>query len=410
MDTPFSECDHVWTNATLATLDPEAGEGYALLPNHALGVRAGVIAAIAPAQAANGCSGATTDCHGALITPGFIDCHTHLIYGGNRAADFSRRLHGVSYEAIAASGGGILSTVQTTRRLSEAELFSAARPRLEALIAEGVTTVEIKSGYGLNVEDELKILRVARRLGQELPVRVSTTLLAAHSVPPEYTGRGDAYIDLICSELIPCVAAEGLADAVDVFCERIAFTIAQAERVFIAAREYGLGLKIHAEQLSPSGAATLAVKYRAWSADHLEHLDELGLHALQGSGTVAVLLPGASYFLQEARHPPVDLLRHHRIPMAVATDLNPGTSPFASIRLMLNMGCIIFGLSPEEALAAVTRNAAQALGVGDRLGTLTVGKEADLLLWDLADPAQLCCEFGMNAPISRIFKGVTSRA
>jgi imidazolonepropionase len=406
--TPFPQCDDILINASLVTLDPAVGEGYAILPNHALGIRKGIICAIAPMREVGSGGGSTvTDCHGALVTPGFIDCHTHLVYGGHRAADFARRLRGMSYQEIARSGGGILSTVEATRRLSEEELLLSARPRLQALISEGVTTVEIKSGYGLTVADELKMLRVARRLGQELPVRVRATLLAAHTVPPEYFGRADDYVDLICSELIPQVATEALADAVDVFCERIAFSVAQAERLFMAAREYHLGLKIHAEQLSTSGAALLAARYGAWSADHLEHLDELGLHALQTSGTVATLLPGAGYFLGETRHPPVELLRRHGVPMALATDLNPGTSPFASLRLMLNMGCILLGLSPEEAVAGVTRNAAQALGLADRLGTLTVGKEADLLLWDLAEPAQLCCEFGFNAPVGRIFKGET---
>jgi imidazolonepropionase len=265
--------------------------------------------------------------------------------------------------------------------------------------------VEIKSGYGLTVKDELKMLRVARRLGRELPVRVSATLLAAHAVPPEYDGRGDAYVELICAELIPRVAAEGLADAVDVFCETIAFTLKQAERLLACAREHGLGIKLHAEQLSTSGSAALAASYRAWSADHLEYLDEDGLQAMRASGTVATLLPGALYFLRESRTPPVEKLRRYGVPMALATDLNPGTSPFASIRLMMNMGCLLLGLTPEEALAAVTRNAAQALGCGDRLGTLTAGKEADLLLWNLKEPAQLVCEVGMGAPARRVVRG-----
>jgi len=407
MPDAISRCDRIWTNARLATLDPSVGPGYGLLEQHALGVRQGRIAAIVPMQRCDltGFTGTVTDCRGGLLTPGLIDCHTHLVYGGQRAADFARRLRGTSYQEIARTGGGILSTVRATRALSEDELRELARPRLVTLMNEGCTTVEVKSGYGLSVEDELKMLRVARRLGEELPVRISTTLLAAHAVPPEYLGNADAYLDLVCSELIPRAAAEALADAVDVFCETIAFTVPQAERLFLAARDHGLGLKVHAEQLSNSGAAALAAAFSAWSADHLEHLDESGVLALQRSGTVAVLLPGACYFLQETQRPPVALLRSHGVPMALSTDLNPGSSPLASIRLMMNMGCLLLGLSPEEALAAVTRNAARALGWGDRLGTLTVGKEADLLLWDLEDPAQLACEVGLGAPCRRIFKG-----
>ena len=407
MKTPASECDRLFTNARLATLDPEISSDYGLLEHHALGVLTGRIAAVVPMELLDlACfKGQVTDCHGALLTPGFIDCHTHLVYGGHRAGDFTKRLQGLSYQEIARSGGGILSTVEATRALSEEELILRARPRLLALMSEGCTTVEIKSGYGLSVEAELKMLRVARRLEHELPVRVSTTLLAAHAVPPEYLGKADDYVEMICSELIPRVAAEALADAVDVFCETIAFSIQQAERLFLAARQYRLGLKIHAEQLSNSGSAALAAGFSAWSADHLEHLDESGVAALQRAGTIATLLPGAFYFLKEPRKPPVELLRRHGVPMALATDLNPGSSPLASIRLMMNMGCLLFGLSPEEALAGVTRNAARALGWGDRLGTLAVGKEADLLLWDLEDPAQLACEVGMGAPCQRIFKG-----
>ncbi|HJV36388.1 imidazolonepropionase [Geomonas sp.] len=403
----YSASDHIWTNARIATLDPAIGTEYGLLNNHALVVRDGRIVALAPCCDPDLASfpGELTDCQGGLITPGFIDCHTHLIYGGNRAADFVQRMRGVPYQEIARAGGGILSTVKATRALSEEQLFLKARPRLLALMHEGCTTVEIKSGYGLTVRDELKMLRVARRLGRELAVRVVATLLAAHAVPPEYRGRGDAYVDLICAELIPRVAAEGLADAVDVFCETIAFTVKQAERLLASAREHGLGIKMHAEQLSASGSAALAASYGAWSADHLEYLDEDGLVAMRASGTVATLLPGALYFLRESRTPPVAKLREYGIRMALATDLNPGTSPFASIRLMMNMGCLLLGLTPEEALAAVTRNAAAALGCGDRLGSLAVGKEADLLLWNLEDPAQLLCEIGIGTPSRRVVRG-----
>ena len=405
--TPLSRCDRLWTNARLATLDPAIGTGYGLLEHHALGVRAGLIAALVPMQEVDLRTfiGEVTDCRGALITPGLIDCHTHLVYGGHRAADFTKRLRGLSYQEIARSGGGILSTVRATRALSEEQLFLQSRPRLMTLMSEGCTTIEIKSGYGLSIEDELKMLRVARRLEQELPVRISTTLLAAHAVPPEYLGNADAYVDMVCSELIPKVAAEALADALDVFCETIAFSLQQTERLFLAARQCGLGLKVHAEQLSSSGAAALAAGLSAWSADHLEYLDEPGVRALQQAGTVATLLPGAFYFLKESVKPPVELLRRHCVPMALATDLNPGSSPLASIRLMMNMGCILLGLSPEEALAAVTRNAARALGWGSRLGTLTVGREADFLLWDLEEPTQLVCEVGLSAPRQRVLKG-----
>jgi imidazolonepropionase len=407
MDSEVSQCEHLWIDARLVTLDPAAGPGYGLLERHAIGVRAGRIAAILPMQHLDlaGFKGKVTACRDGLLTPGLIDCHTHLVYGGHRAEDFARRLRGMSYQEIARSGGGILSTVQATRALSEEQLFLKARPRLLALMSEGVTSVEIKSGYGLTPEDELKLLRVAKRLGQELPVRVSATLLAAHAVPPEYLGRADAYLDMICSDLIPRVAAEGLADAVDVFCENIAFSLRQAERLFLSARASGLGLKIHAEQLSNAGAAALAAGFGAWSADHLEFLDEPGGRALLKAGTVATLLPGAFYFLKETRKPPVEMLRRLGVPMALATDLNPGSSPFASLRLMMNLGCILLGLTPEEALAGVTRNAACALGSGAHLGTLALGKEADFLIWDLEDPAQLAGEVGLSGPCQRVFKG-----
>jgi imidazolonepropionase len=407
MTDDLSQCDHIWTNARLATMDPAVPGEYGLLEDYALAVRSGRIAALVPTQEVDhaSCHGGVTDCQGALITPGLFDCHTHLIYGGDRAGDFVKRMQGMSYQEIARAGGGIVSTVAATRALSEDQLFLKARPRLLALMSEGCTTVEIKSGYGLSIDEEVKMLRVAKRLGQELPVRISKTLLAAHAVPSEYAGQADRYLEMICAELIPRVAEEGLAEAVDVFCETIAFSVAQGERVFRAARECGLGVKVHAEQLSPSGGAALAAAHQAWSADHLEYLDEYGLRCLQGSGTVATLLPGAYYFLKESHHPPVELLRRHGVPMALATDLNPGSSPLASIRLMMNMGCVLFGLTPEEAVAAVTRNAARALGWGDRLGTLTVGKEADFLLWNLQDPAQLVCEVGLSAPSRRVVKG-----
>lgn len=403
----FSHCERLWINVRLATFDSAVEMPYGLLENQALGVRQGRIEAILPMDQVDLSSfdGEVIDGQGGWLTPGLIDSHTHLVYGGHRALEFEQRLLGKSYEEIAKAGGGILSTVRATRELSQEQLVAQARPRLEALIAEGVTTVEIKSGYGLTIADELKMLRAARTLAQEYPLRISTTLLAAHSVPPEFREQPDRYVEMICQELLPQVIEENLADAVDVFCEKIAFNLEQTERIFAAAREAGLGIKVHAEQLSLSGASALAARFGAWSADHLECLDEAGVLALQSSGTVATLLPGAFYYLRENRKPPVELLRRHGVPVALASDLNPGTSPLASLRLMLNMGCILFGLTPEEALVAVTRNAARALGLGDSLGTLSVGKRADLLLWDIDHPAQLAGEVGSIQPQQRIVEG-----
>lgn len=407
MNCNISSCERLWINVRLATFDAAVERPYGLLENHVLGTRGGRIEAILPLERVDLTTfpGKLIDGKGALLTPGLIDCHTHLVYGGDRTAEFEQRLQGATYEEISRAGGGILSTVNATRALSEEELVRQARPRLEALVREGVTTVEIKSGYGLTAEDELKMLRTAKRLARELPVHVRTTLLAAHVVPPEYRKSPEDYVDLVCKELIPRVAEEGLADAVDVFCETIAFSRSQAERLFQAARENGLGVKAHAEQLANSGAAALAARFGAWSADHLEYLDEAGAQALLAAGTAAVLLPGPFYFLQGTRKPPVDKLRRLGVPMALATDLNPGSSPLASLRLMMNMGCTLFGLTPEEALTGVTRNAAIALGLGDRLGTLAVGKQADLLLWDVTNPAQLVCEVGWGAPLQRFARG-----
>ncbi len=403
----ISHCERVLVNLRLATLDPAVAAPYGLLDDQVLGICQGRIATLLPAQEADLSSfdGEIIDGHGGWLTPGLIDSHTHLVYGGHRAREFEQRLLGQSYEEIARAGGGILATVNATRGLSQEQLVVEARPRLEALLDEGVTTVEIKSGYGLTMADELKILRAARALAAEYPVRVSTTLLAAHCVPPEFRTEPDRYVEMICQELLPQVAEENLADAVDVFCEKIAFSLQQSEHIFAAARQAGLGIKVHAEQLSLSGGAALAAGIGAWSADHLEYLDEAGVLALQAAGTVATLLPGAFYFLRETRKPPVELLRRHGVPMALASDLNPGTSPLASLRLMLNMGCTLFGLTPEEALAGVTRNAALALGQGEALGTLSVGKQADLLLWDIDHPAQLAGEFGSLRPRLRIVRG-----
>lgn len=408
----LSQCDRLWINVRLATLDPAVETPYGLLENQALGVRQGCIEAILPMEQVDLSRIDVEIIEGqdGLMTPGLIDSHTHLVHGGHRALEFEQRLLGKSYEGIARAGGGILSTVRATRGLSQEQLVTQARPRIEALISEGVTTVEIKSGYGLTITDELKMLRAARALGREYPIRTSTTLLAAHSVPPEFREQPDRYVELICQELLPQVAEDKLADAVDVFCEKIAFNLEQTERIFAAAQKAGLGIKVHAEQLSLSGASALAAHFGAWSADHLECLDEAGVMALQSAGTVATLLPGAFYFLRESRKPPVELLRRYGVSMALATDLNPGTSPLASIRLMLNMGCTLFGLTPEEALAAVTRNAASALGMGGSLGTLAVGKQADMLLWNIEHPAQLSGEVGSIRPQQRIVEGEITHA
>lgn len=334
------------------------------------------------------------DLDGAWVTPGLIDCHTHTVFGGNRSGEFEQRLQGVSYAEIAAAGGGIASTVRATRAASEAQLFASARQRLNALRRDGVTTVEIKSGYGLDLENEAKMLRVARRLGRELPVTVRATCLAAHALPPEYSGRADDFIEHICETLLPALAAEGLVDAVDAFCEYLAFSPAQVEQVFLKARALGLPIKLHAEQLSALGGSSLAARYHALSADHLEFMTEEDAIAMAASGTVAVLLPGAFYFLRETRLPPMDALRKHGVAIAIASDLNPGTSPGLSLRLMLNMACTLFRMTPEQALAGVTVHAAKALGLQDSHGSLAAGKVADFVAWDIERPADLAYWLG----------------
>jgi len=335
------------------------------------------------------------DAKGRWLTPGLIDCHTHLVYAGNRAREFEDRLHGASYEDIARKGGGILATVRATRAASEETLIRAAIPRLERLLDEGVTSIEIKSGYGLDLDGELKMLRAARRLGAASGVDVRTTLLAAHVLPPEYAGRSADYVTLICEQLIPSAAHERLADAVDAFCERIGFTAAETRRVFAAARAAGLPVKLHADQLSDSGGAALAAEFGALSADHLEYANDIGLAAMARAGTVAVLLPGAFYCLRETQLPPIARLRTHGIPMAIATDCNPGTSPVTSLLLMLNMACTLYRLTPNEALAGVTAHAARALGFADR-GRLEAGARADFVLWEIEDPAELAYAVGAN--------------
>jgi imidazolonepropionase len=330
------------------------------------------------------------DLDGAWVTPGLIDCHTHTVFGGNRSGEFEQRLQGVSYAEIAAAGGGIASTVRATRAASEAQLFASARQRLNALRRDGVTTVEIKSGYGLDLENEAKMLRVARRLGRELPVTVRATCLAAHALPPEYSGRADDFIEHICETLLPALAAEGLVDAVDAFCEYLAFSPAQVERVFLKARALGLPIKLHAEQLSALGGSSLAARYHALSADHLEFMTEEDAIAMAAT----VPLPGAFYFLRETRLPPMDALRKHGVAIAIASDLNPGTSPGLSLRLMLNMACTLFRMTPEQALAGVTVHAAKALGLQDSHGSLAAGKVADFVAWDIERPADLAYWLG----------------
>ncbi|PWK36400.1 imidazolonepropionase [Cupriavidus plantarum] len=336
------------------------------------------------------------DAAGGWITPGLVDCHTHLVYGGQRADEFAMRLAGASYEDIARAGGGIVSTVRATREASDDALFAQAAARLQPLLAEGVTAIEIKSGYGLSLDAERRQLRVARRLGDAYGVAVHTTFLGAHALPPEYAGRADDYIALVCETMLPALAEEGLVDAVDAFCESIGFSAAQTTRVFEAAARHGLPVKLHAEQLSNLGGAALAARHRALSADHLEHLDEAGVMAMAAAGTVAVLLPGAYYFLRDTHLPPIALLREHGVPVAIATDHNPGTSPTTSLLLMLNMAATLFRMTVPEALRGVTVHAARALGAADRHGVLAAGRDANFVLWNVASPAELVYWFGRN--------------
>jgi imidazolonepropionase len=397
----------IWLNARLATLASSA-TGLGTVDNGALVARDGRIVFVGPQDdipADRRARARVVDCEGRWITPGLIDCHTHLVYGGDRAWEFEMRLAGATYEEIARSGGGILSTVRATREASEEDLVRSALWRLDALIAEGVTTIEVKSGYGLDVAAERKSLRVARRIAEIRRVAVRATLLAAHALPPEFAGDRAAYIETVAERMIPALAAEGLVDAVDAFCERIAFAPAEVARVFDVAQRLGLPVKLHADQLSNGGGAALAAKFSALSADHLEYTDEAGVAAMASAGVVAVLLPGAYYVLRETQAPPVALLRKHRVPIAVATDSNPGTSPMTSLLLALNMGATLFGLTVDECIAGVTRNAAKALGLGAEIGTLEAGKWADLAIWDIERPAELVYRLGFNPLHARVWRG-----
>jgi len=384
--------DSLWFNGHAATMGPAGA-----IRDAAVAVKDGRIVWVGSrVDLPKGRAVEEHDLGGRWVTPGLIDCHTHLVFGGNRAREFEMRLEGASYEEIAKAGGGIVSTVAATRAADEDGLVASAARRLERLLAEGVTVVEVKSGYGLDLPTERAMLRAARELGRRYGVTVRTTCLAAHAVPPEYAGRADDYISLVCDSILPVLTSEGLVDAVDAFCEWIAFSQEQTSRVFDAASRLGLPVKLHADQLSDGGGAALAARHGALSADHVEHTGEGGVRAMAEAGTVAVLLPGAFYTLRETKLPPVDLFRMHGVPMAVATDCNPGTSPAVSLLLMLNMACTLFRLTPQEALAGVTRNAAKALGMAETHGTLEAGKAADFAVWDIGDPAELCYWLGAN--------------
>ena len=396
----------LWKNCHIATM---AQGNYSIIEDAAIVTSGAFIHWIGPHnQLSETDFGSTVDLGGAWVTPGLIDCHTHTVFGGNRSGEFEQRLQGVSYAEIAAAGGGIASTVRATRAASEDELFASAERRLKHLLRDGVTTVEMKSGYGLDLPSERKILKVIRRLGSSLPVTVRSTCLAAHALPPEYTNRADDYIRHICDDMLPALAEEGLVDAVDAFCEYLAFSPAQVEQVFITAKQLGLPVKLHAEQLSSLGGSTLAARYQALSADHLEFMTEDDAIAMAAAGTVAVLLPGAYYFLRETQLPPMDALRKHGVPIAISTDMNPGTSPGLSLRLMLNMACTLFRMTPEEALAGVTLNAAKALGLDKTHGSLEIGKVADFVAWNIERPADLAYWLGGDLDKRIVRHGVES--
>lgn len=397
----------LWRNARLATM-ADGAAGLGIVEDGAIAARDGLIVYAGPEAdmpAAFSQNAENVDCEGRWITPGLIDCHTHLIHAGNRANEFEMRLAGATYEEVTRAGGGIVSSVKALRAASQQELVAQSLPRLDALIAEGLTTIEVKSGYGLDLENEKKSLRAARLLGENRPVTVTTSFLGAHALPPEAKGDKDAFIDLVANEILPAVTAEGLADAVDGFCEGIAFSPEQIARVFDAAKAAGLPVKLHADQLSNLHGAELAARYGALSADHLEYTDEAGAAAMARAGTVATILPGAYYFIRETKKPPIGLFRQHGVKMAVATDCNPGTSPLTSLLLTMNMAATLFGLTVDECLAGVTREAARALGLLGRTGTLEAEKSADLAIWDIERPAELVYRMGFNPLHARIWRG-----
>lgn len=398
---PFDYIIHNVNIATLASQYANSDNPYGVIENGCVGVNGSVIGYLGtydPELRAD----EYIDGKGQWLTPGLIDCHTHLVYGGNRANEFEMRLNGAAYEDIAKAGGGIISTVKATRAASEDELFKNAAKRLKSFMKEGVTTIEIKSGYGLDTDNEIKMLKVAKRLQEKFPIRVSTTFLGAHALPPEYKGKADAYIDLVCDEMIPKIAGSGLADSIDAFCENIGFSYEQTERVFKAAKKHDLPVKLHAEQLSDQSGAGLAADYKALSADHLEYLSEESIKKMTDSGTVAVLLPGAFYFLRETKLPPLEALRKAGVPIAVASDSNPGTSPAQSLLLMLNMACTLFHMTPLEALQGVTIHAAKALGLDRQIGSIEIGKKAEMALWDIEHPNQLSYQLG-GSSLSKTF-------
>ena len=394
----LGDIDLLITDANIASMDTAIDAPYGAIENAALAIKNGKIAWLGKQSdlpSFDVFATPTLSIKGQWLTPGLIDCHTHLVFAGSRSQEFEQRLQGVSYEQIAAQGGGIASTVAATRLADREQLFVDGKDRLNTLLAEGVTTVEIKSGYGLDVKNELKILEVARLLGEHHPIDIITTFLGAHALPPEYKGRTDEFINLVCTDMLEQVVANNLADAVDVFCENVGFSYEQTEQVFEAAKKHNLPIKCHAEQLSNQRGAQLVAKFKGLSADHIEYLDEDGVKAMAQAGTIAVLLPGAFYFLRETQLPPIELLQKYKVPIAIASDFNPGTSPLCSLQLMMNMACTLFRLTPEQSLAGVTRNAALALGLNDR-GVLKVGARADIAHWQIGHPSQLSYQFGVN--------------
>jgi len=402
--------DTLFINANLATMGPNIDVPYGAIENGALGVKDGRISWVGKMddlpKPENVEVENVWDCKSDWITPGLVDCHTHLVFSGNRAREFEQRLQGTSYAEIAKNGGGIVSTVKATREATLRLLHLESTVRLGDMFDSGVTTVEIKSGYGLDLNTEIKMLQVVKELGEKYDMRIQATFLGAHALPPEYKDRPDDYIDLVCNEMIPEVARLGLADAVDGFCENIAFRPTQIRRVFVAAKKHGLPVKLHAEQLSNQGGAKLAAEFGALSADHLEYIDEDGVKAMAAADTVAVLLPGAYYYLKETQKPPIDLFRKHGVPLALATDCNPGSSPIVSPHLILNMACTLFGFTPEEALAGMTREGSKALGLGDEIGTLEIGKSAEMVIWSITHPAELSYWLGTNYAPTKVFKGI----